>query len=207
MPSLIVTSNLRNMIENNDPAFRDAVLMTIDNMAKDLLKYGHPDRGTVMMMLCDQGTVDDLGRAEKSLGRKAPCKRGCTACCHQYVAMSKAEGMTILAYLRHYKMPSPDRAKLRQMVAMGADPEKYWQAQIPCPFLKDGLCSIYPVRPLVCRSYYVAETDNSQCAIIEPNHIVKVLGLSKSEIVISAIANVEDRPDFRSMAQVLLDEI
>jgi Fe-S-cluster containining protein len=32
---------------------------------------------------------------------------------------------------------------------------RYFEAQIPCPFLVDEVCSIYPERPIVCASYAV----------------------------------------------------
>jgi hypothetical protein len=31
----------------------------------------------------------------------------------------------------------------------------YFYQRIPCPFLEDESCSIYPIRPLICREYLV----------------------------------------------------
>lgn len=38
----------------------------------------------------------------------------------------------------------------------------YGQLDVPCPFLDNGICSIYPVRPLVCANHVVA-TPPDQC--------------------------------------------
>lgn len=45
---------------------------------------------------------------------------------------------------------------------------RYFQAQIPCPFLEDESCSIYPERPMVCREYLVT-TPAEMCATLRPD--------------------------------------
>ena len=60
---------------------------------------------------------------------------------------------------------------------------RYFGLRIPCPFLEDESCSIYPDRPLVCREYHVsspaercAELYRAEIAKVEPPlHMVDVL--------------------------------
>jgi Fe-S-cluster containining protein len=44
---------------------------------------------------------------------------------------------------------------------------RYFEAKIPCPFLEDESCSIYPERPMVCREFLVT-TPAERCATWGP---------------------------------------
>jgi len=68
--------------------------------------------------------------------------------------------------LEHAGLLDPNEARgNRRLVSLedGSDPNhairavasRYFQLQIPCPFLDDEKCSIYDERPLVCREYHV----------------------------------------------------
>jgi Fe-S-cluster containining protein len=110
---------------------------------------------------------DELGRAlgseEKSL---IACRGGCAACCTVNVAVLIPEAIAIAG--RVLACPAARRnevcgridelyAKIRWM----DDEERVWHGY-PCAFLDGcGLCSIYPVRPLVCRA--LTSADPEQC--------------------------------------------
>lgn len=91
--------------------------------------------------------------ADELLGAIAPftpCRRGCSACCHYPVMVSEADVGIIERNTSNRRLPSP----LPKADFMGT----------PCTFLRDGNCSIYAYRPLVCRMH-VAFTQTSQwCA-------------------------------------------
>src|SRR5262245_40191399 len=70
------------------------------------------------------------------------CRAGCGACCHQRVAVLPAEADAIA---RHVLAHDPGR-RARLMAARGE--------RDPCPFLDDGACAIYAVRPLRCRGLH-----------------------------------------------------
>ncbi len=110
---------------------------------------------------------DELGRAfspqEKSL---IACRGGCGYCCTVHVAVLIPEAAAIAGRLLAY--PAAQRnwvwariddlyAKIRWM----DDEERVWRGY-PCVFLDEsGMCSIYPVRPLVCRG--LTSVDPDQC--------------------------------------------
>ena len=73
-------------------------------------------------------------------GRSLACKSGCDACCTQPIPMSSAEVMGVRIFLGL-------QTEVRS-VAYDGTPR-------PCPFLVNGACSIYPVRPFACRRYLV----------------------------------------------------
>lgn len=67
----------------------------------------------------------------------------------------------------------PEQAALRSPAPTGKTPwedvsNRYFEARIPCPFLEDGSCGIYPERPMVCREYNVT-TPASLCATLSPD--------------------------------------
>lgn len=78
----------------------------------------------------------------ESKGIKIECKKGCNHCCHYQVLITKQEASLISEYTG-VKPKIPKRAR-----DLFSNPD-------PCPFLKKGICSIYPVRPLACRGYFV----------------------------------------------------
>ena len=45
---------------------------------------------------------------------------------------------------------------------------RYFDARIPCPFLENGSCGVYPERPMVCREYNVT-TPALLCATLNPD--------------------------------------
>ncbi len=67
-----------------------------------------------------------------------PCRKGCSYCCYMKVAVSPLEAEYIQTNLRIKQRPN-----LQRKDTYGT----------PCPFLKDGACSIYEYRPFVCRRH------------------------------------------------------
>lgn len=123
-------------------------------------------------------------------GAEITCRAGCHACCHQLVVVSPMEAQALRDYVR--ERPDLARAiearleawerrldelpELRKALEQfdeaggylageegGRLELDYWRAQLPCPFLDGGLCSVYPVRPFACREHHVV-SDPALCA-------------------------------------------
>jgi Fe-S-cluster containining protein len=114
-----------------------------------------------------------------------PCAEGCSACCHQSVAVFEPEGLVLERFIQNRLTPSQkahskERAESLLSVfnqitrdASIENPlteeefrlaEKHMTAlRATCPFLEDSSCSVYEARPLVCRTYIV-ENDPHECA-------------------------------------------
>ena len=95
----------------------------------------------------------------------SPCKKGCANCCRIAVMVSDLEVIIIKNYLdknkMNYKQIKPKKEipqNSKQDVLIG---EQYNGKE--CPFLKDNICTIYPVRPYVCRKYIVFEENAEKC--------------------------------------------
>lgn len=93
---------------------------------------------------------DDAVVQEKTL---VSCSKGCHFCCRQNVHVYKGEAAVIAEYCREHGIEIP-KSYLAQQMKYGwrelAQTEVGW-----CVFLKNGECSIYPVRPIACRNYFV----------------------------------------------------
>lgn len=126
--------------------------------------------------------VADMGiRAAERLGIDVSCKKGCAACCRQLVPLSPPEAAMIFEFVQ--TMPEPRKtiitkrflSALQRLEEKGLltklaclkDPmlndeeyraitQSYFYQQIACPFLENECCSIYEVRPSICREYLVA---------------------------------------------------
>jgi Fe-S-cluster containining protein len=77
------------------------------------------------------------------------CAPGCSFCCYLPVDVLAPEAFRIAAHLKQTRSP----AELAELVYRLAAPGGHDPGTHPCVFLDQGRCSIYEVRPMVCRGY------------------------------------------------------
>ncbi|HBI14305.1 MAG TPA: hypothetical protein DDY20_02100 [Desulfobulbaceae bacterium] len=143
------------------------------------------------------------------------CRKGCATCCTQSVTMTTLEGDLIHEFLARQRpdfipllaaLPGNSRAPLattNQFAAaclrgedIAADPGS-WDLT-PCVFLRDGICSIYPVRPFMCRSFGSrVRCDEQGEAEVEP------LFLTLNTIVMQCIEHLDQGRPWGNMNTVL----
>lgn len=97
------------------------------------------------------------------------CHPGCATCCTRNVTLTTAEGELIMDFLRAAgcglpQLPMDQRPLRPPLTTNGwaalclsgkeaeAEAEAPWLLA-PCFLLRDGLCTIYPVRPFACRGF------------------------------------------------------
>ncbi len=98
-----------------------------------------------------------------------PCRKGCSACCHKSAIVSEMDAMQIaqatgasLAVPQNvFEVRDGGEARTRYLLAYAGK---------PCTFLKDGACSIYEHRPVVCRVQHSLEDDAAPCEPREGLH-------------------------------------
>lgn len=81
------------------------------------------------------------------------CRRSCNNCCHQKVLSTPAEGLAVYLFLRdqgRWSEALETRLADEDAYATKTNHAEWFREKRPCPFLKDGACSIYPVRPVGC---------------------------------------------------------
>jgi Fe-S-cluster containining protein len=119
----------------------------------------------------------------KDEGKTLSCKSGCSDCCFMFIQTSLGHGIVIVDYLytnpqklqafvKNYRHLNKDGLRITEefdedmfsrirtktftmtMTPLAMDlTDKYFDLQIPCPFLVDSRCSIYKVRPMVCAAH------------------------------------------------------
>jgi Putative zinc- or iron-chelating domain len=179
---------------------------TIEQILK--LINGYRDQLKKLRIQNREETIKEVYKAIDNFFTVAPdenkkeiqCKAGCTACCYIDVDISSDEASTIFNYCAENKIEI-DSAYLKQQEAAG---RKTYSSVSRCVFLKENLCSIYPVRPVACRKHWV-KTDPALCDFSE-NTVQQVDGYFdvNTEILASAILNVDECGSFEKM---MLDEL
>lgn len=97
--------------------------------------------------LLDCYAVIDFSVADATAksGRDAACRKGCNYCCYHKIPLSTAELMGLKLYAGHV-LDAETKNFLAENLKKGGD---------LCLFNRDGVCTVYPVRPIACRRYVV----------------------------------------------------
>lgn len=77
-------------------------------------------------------------KVQKHYPKELQCRKGCCDCC-ELESVSALEASIIWDYLNRQSFTLEEPSSI-------ADKDQ-------CPLLSNGLCAIYPVRPLICRSH------------------------------------------------------
>ena len=119
--------------------------------------------------------IDEWSAAEiTDSGLQLACRPGCDFCCHQLVTCTEIEWTEIKKYIesldskRRYwfsRRLQPFRRDWKRWyrkrpVDFQPNPLKVYRDWLgkPCPFLNEGRCDIYPVRPIDCRTLTSTQT-------------------------------------------------
>ena len=179
---------------------------TIDDILK--LINGYKDQLINLRVKNNIATIKEVYKAIDNFFDKAPeenkkditCKPGCTACCFIDVDVSFDEVAAIINYCKENAIEI-DKEYLEKQASVG---RKKYSELSRCIFLKDNMCSIYPVRPIACRKHWV-KTDPSFCDFSENiAHPVGEYFDINTEILASASLNVGGSGSLENM---LLSEL
>jgi hypothetical protein len=101
--------------------------------------------------LLEAYAVLDAGIAEAvdAASRQPACQAGCHACCLQPIPVSSLEVQGLRWFALTHLSGRPARAVGAALLLPPAGPGA------GCPFLVDGACSVYALRPMACREYVV----------------------------------------------------
>ena len=126
----------------------EAVLQRQLEATVQALQAGRPDASA--LRLAEQ-VHRDMSDAIDTLPSKArhACAPGCDFCCYLPVDVLAPEAFRIAAHLQETRSP----AELSELVYQLGVHQQHGLGTRPCVFLTRGRCSIYEVRPMVCRGY------------------------------------------------------
>jgi Fe-S-cluster containining protein len=162
--------------------------MTKEDIHRDALRIGEEEASKVMRHLGNCRTPEQLDRVVSNLHlsfdkvfnerlaqsrEKIDCRAGCSFCCYMKVDVYAWEVFPILDFMR--RNFSKDqiaevhaKAKSRKEKTQPMTAEQYEDARLPCPLLRDGKCSVYEARPLVCRRYHSVKVSFCEAGFNNP---------------------------------------
>jgi len=161
----------------------------------------------VARALSQRITEGALRQAELG-GARVPCTKGCSACCYYLVSLSVPEVFCL--WEETLAMPARQRLGIEQASLAAArrvlsdrppegfaecrcqgttecpaellDAASQWyrEFELPCPFLAEGICTIYEQRPISCREYHVT-SDAGSCGggEAEPERLLPAVRMSE----------------------------
>jgi len=102
--------------------------------------------------------IESLLAYAKKEGTKIYCRKGCSLCCHQPVYALTHEALFLQDYINDNfsKKETEDifkKAREKDKLLTGLQPEELQNSKYPCPLLKNGTCMAYTARPMACRIY------------------------------------------------------
>jgi Fe-S-cluster containining protein len=80
---------------------------------------------------------------------RVACKAKCAACCKSNAILLNEEEIKGISWYLNELLSEAEKAPIRERIA------EYQPGQLECIFLIGDMCSIYPVRPLTCRTFFV----------------------------------------------------
>jgi len=146
----------------------------------------------------DQVTADGVARLRREQGIVPACKRGCCHCCRYHIVTNIAEAHTLAQYIRR-EFSADQIAELRRRTERWhawdnsrpgrhpappvARPIDLFRNDPYCPLLVDGVCSVYPVRPVACRTHLVHSHPRLCRAASDPDAAQKAPAVLKSVVM------------------------
>jgi Fe-S-cluster containining protein len=104
------------------------------------------------------------------------CRAGCTWCCYFTVDVRAAEVFAILDVVERSFTPQ-EKARVYAEVRANSATLQEGEAggrvmlNLKCPFLNEGRCTIYAVRPQSCRNYHATNVVGCEQSFAEPENL------------------------------------
>ena len=110
--------------------------------------------------------------SENPLPHAIACRAGCNFCCYNQVEVTPPEALLIGHHVAQTFSPAEQDGLMNRVVRALNFKSGQTKQQIarlrhklPCPLLRDGKCSVYEVRPLVCRAMHAFEAGGCEAEL------------------------------------------
>lgn len=160
------------------------------NFTRDKLIHGTHQETILSAIRAVMEFVQEIIEQLETSGQSpaVSCGSGCNFCCHSLIRVIPAEALLIEAFIRSSFSDSDIQALKKniyeyQILVDGKSLKKrvLIKDQTPCIFLKNDICSIYPVRPFICRAWNSLDRSACESAFRSGNH--------NAEIEVSPVRN------------------
>lgn len=138
--------------------------LAADANAAPLLKASQQAKTVLQRVIWLQRAASAWARPMEAL---AACRTGCSHCCHIPVTISLVEAR--LLGRASGKLPSAPKRSMRitdhasTEALPGMEQRLQDGSRTPCPFLREGRCSVYESRPMACRTLINLDDDDLLC--------------------------------------------
>jgi Fe-S-cluster containining protein len=104
------------------------------------------------------------------------CRAGCTWCCYFTVDVRAAEVFKILDFVERMFTPRERARVFAEVRENRAALENLGEGgrvtrNVKCPFLNEGRCTVYSVRPQTCRNYHATNAAGCRQSYEEPENL------------------------------------
>jgi len=134
-------------------------------MEQDLARAGTVPELLAITRAALEHTGKCVDEVRLSAAVDTACAAGCSFCCWLRIDATAPEILLIARYLRYHWTSKATAtllaaARQRRDAEAAMDLPALHRYQRPCLLLQDGLCQIYPVRPMACRRYFSGSIDS-----------------------------------------------
>ncbi|MGZ8175684.1 MAG: YkgJ family cysteine cluster protein [Methylobacter sp.] len=154
-----------------------------DNLLKFFMKNKRNSSNKLKLL------YDFMDNIYQYVNKNTPCKKSCNHCCYYNISVSELE----IQYIE-----SSNNIKRNQSHSIVSDFHG-----TPCPFLKEGCCSIYNSRPFVCRRHVSLGSSDNWCKVEVANkHEFPLLSFSEIDKSYDFLVNesgLNQRSDIRQL--------
>jgi Fe-S-cluster containining protein len=116
-----------------------------------------------------------IGALLTRIDRKVACCAGCFYCCHGKVDVQPGDAFVIADFIKQNFLPQDREAVLAKAKSnwekiAPLTASEHFHTQLPCPLLVDRKCSVYNVRPTLCRSYHSVSAEACRRKFEQPQN-------------------------------------
>jgi len=155
-------SALALKISNMDEKCQKCLQMAYSEVLSQVTKLNRHSKPVFAQISLWKLIDKTIGDALAETGATIACKAGCSYCCYLKVDVHASEAILISEFVKS-KLPEETkkliikRAEENWKLIEPMNEVQHMTTNLPCPFLVDGICSIYSVRPGACRNFHSAD--------------------------------------------------
>lgn len=155
------------------------------DLVSDIFKTQGKNRDTVIIIMKKLYQLGDelvdITEKKENVANKIDCNVGCSYCCYTRVTLTPPEALLIGQYVKEsYSLKQTDglmkRISNTLRMTKGKSPEElvsFW-GKTPCIFLDNEKCTIYNVRPFLCRAWHSLSADQCKRAFESGNQEAEI---------------------------------
>ena len=176
-----------HFLDTLDPKIREAVAKVQSLQAEGCQKRLSENYHSLTVAQEGLGVTREcesmIAQAHEHFQPELDCGKGCAYCCYPPVSASVPEVANIIGYLRAVageQLARETRERLEKafQVTRGMSAQERFAVSLPCPFLVDEQCSVYPVRPLSCRGFNSTDVEVCRRNYEDPKNLSPVNAFS-----------------------------